>query len=108
MPELSQALTAQGVTGDVKVVVRRNTGVTVKAGPHTLNLSPARDPNTALSSPPDTQAGASEMNASGGIMGALIDNSPITPETGRSWKISLALLALLISAALVYVLLLHR
>ena len=42
-PELSQALAAQGNSGDIKVFVNRKTGVTVNAGSHTLSLGLARN-----------------------------------------------------------------
>jgi len=42
MPELSQALAAQG-SGDITVFVNRKTGFTVNAGSHTLSLGMARD-----------------------------------------------------------------
>ncbi len=73
-----------------------------------LSLSLARNPKASLSSPSGSQAGASEINANFGSLGAAIDNSPITPETSSNWKIFVALLSLLISGALLYLLLLHR
>src|SRR5438445_8723971 len=42
-PELSQALAAQGNSGDIKVFVNRKTGVNVNAGSHTLSLGLARN-----------------------------------------------------------------
>jgi len=113
IPELSQALAAQG-SGDIKVFVNRKTGFSVNAGSHTLRLGIARDlpPAGSIQTDDATIQGAKlgetkTANASFGRVGDAIDNSPITPETSSSWTIFRFLLALLIIAAMMYFLL-HR
>src|ERR1700731_2772994 len=93
IPELSQALAAQG-SGDIKVFVKRNTGFTVNAGSHTLSLGIARDLPPAGSiqtddaTTEDAKFGDTKTaNASFGNVGDATDNSPITPETSSSWTI---------------------
>ncbi len=113
IPELSQALAAQG-SGEIKVLVDRKTGFTVNAGSHTLSLGIARDLPPAGSiqtedaTIEDAKLGDTKTaNASFGSVGDAIDNSPITPETSSSWTIFRFLLALLIIAVMMYFLL-HR
>jgi len=107
MPELSQALAAQGNSGDIKVFVNRKTGFTVNAGSDKSSLGIARDLPLAGSIQPDDAkiedaklGDAKATNANFGSVGDAIGNSPITPETTSSWTISRSLLALLIIAAL--------
>lgn len=99
IPELSQALAAQG-SGDIKVFVNRKTGFTVNAGSHTIQTDDVTIEDAKLG---DTKT----ANASLGSVGDAIDNSPITPETSSSWTIFRFLLALLIIAAMMYFFL-HR
>jgi hypothetical protein len=99
IPELSQALAAQG-SGDIKVFVNRKTGFTVNPGSHTIQT-----PDVTIE---DAKLGdAKTANASFGSVGDAMDNSPITPETSSSWTIFRFVLALLIIAALMYFFL-HR
>ena len=98
IPELSQALAAQG-SGDTKVFVNRKTGFTVNAGSHTIQTD-----DVTIE---DAKGDAKTANASLGSVGDAIDNSPITPETSSSWTIFRFLLALLIIAAMMYFFL-HR
>ena len=98
MPELSQALAAQG-SGDIKVFLNRKTGFTVNAGSHTIQTDDVTMEDSKLG---DTKT----ANASFGSVAA-IDNSPITPETSSSWTIFRFLLTLLIIAAMMYFFL-HR
>src|ERR1700732_2774289 len=93
LPELSQALAAQG-SGDIKVFVNRKTGFTVNAGSHTVSLGSARDlpPAGSIQTDDATMQDAKwgdtkTANASLGNVGDAIDNSPITPETSSSWTI---------------------
>jgi hypothetical protein len=99
IPELSQALAAQG-SGDIKVFVNRKTGFTVNAGSHTIQTDDVTIEDAKLGD-------AKTANASLGSVGDAIDNSPITPETSSSWTIFRFLLALLIIAAMMYFFL-HR
>jgi len=115
MPELSQALAAQGNSGDIKVFVNRKTGFTVNAGSDKSSLGIARDLPLAGSIQPDDAkiedaklGDARATNANFGSVGDAIGNSPITPETTSSWTIFRSLLALLIIAALMYFFLHHR
>lgn len=83
-PELSQALAAQGNSGDIKVFVNRKTGVTVHAGSQSLSLGPR------------------------GGNGGTISNTPIEPEGSRSGKIFGLLLLVLVAGALMYFFLHYR
>ena len=99
IPELSQALAAQG-SGDIKVFVNRKTGFTVNTGSHTIQTDDVTTEDAKLGD-------AKTANASFGSVGDAMDNSPITPETSSSWTIFRFLLALLIIAAMMYFFL-HR
>ena len=99
IPELSQALAAQG-SGDIKVFVNRKSGFTVNAGSHSIQTDDVTTEDAKLG---DTKT----ANASFGSVGDAMDNSPITPETSSSWTIFRFLLALLIIAAMMYFFL-HR
>ena len=99
IPELSQALAAQG-SGDIKVFVNRKTGFTVNAGSHTIQTDDVTIEDAKLGD-------AKTANASLGSVGDAMDNSPITPEASSSWTIFRFLLALLIIAAMMYFFL-HR
>jgi hypothetical protein len=116
MPELSQALAAQGNSGDIKVFVKRTKGVTVNAGSDKSSLGIARDP-AGSSEPDDTNITNIEdvklgdpkaANANFGRVGDVIGNSTITPGTSSSWTIVRFLLTLLIITALMYFFLRHR
>jgi hypothetical protein len=99
IPELSQALAAQG-SGDIKVFVNRKTGFTVNPGSHTIQT-----PDVTIE---DAKLGdAKTANASFSRVGDAMDNSPITPETSSSWTIFRFVLAFIIIAALMYFFL-HR
>jgi len=110
MPELSQALAAQGNSGDIKVLVNRKTGFTLNAGSHTSRLGIARDLSSASSIQlddakmiEDAKLGcAKTTNTNFDSVGDTIGNSPITPETSSSWTIFRLLLALLIIGAMMY------
>src|SRR6202163_2436102 len=78
IPELSQALAAQG-SGDIKVFVNRKTGFTVNTGSHTIQTDDVTTEDAKLGD-------AKTANASVGV-GDAMDNSPITPETSSSWTI---------------------
>jgi len=90
MPELSQALAAQGNSGDIKVVVNQKMGFTLKAGSHGLSLSTARG----------VPAGSSQV--ADVSIDHTISNSPIIPEASSSWNILRLLLAALVIGALMY------
>jgi hypothetical protein len=115
MPELSQALAAQGGSGDIKVFVNRGTGLTVSAGSHKVSLGSAQNlPLPGSIQPAEVQiedakfADVKTTNANLGSVGGTISNSPITPETSSSWPIFRFLLALLAIFALMYFFLYHR
>jgi len=94
MPELSQALAAQGGSGDIKVVVKRQTAFTLNPGSHKTSAGLASDLPLASSA---------QLKDAG-----TIDNSPITPEPGNISSIFRFFLALLIVAAMIYFFLHYR
>ena len=101
-PELSQALAAQGNSGDIKVFVNRKTGVTVNAGSHTLSLGLARNLTAPTSmSKTTTIIEAANAKPRDGSSGGMI-NTPIVPEASSSGKVFRFLLLVLVAAALVY------
>src|SRR5205823_5670319 len=89
-PELSQALAAQGNSGDIKVFVNRKTSFTRNAGSRALSLG------VAPVVPPDGSGDAKTPQANFGSVAGTIDNSSIAPETSSNWTIFRFLLALLI------------
>jgi hypothetical protein len=111
-PELSQALAAQGNSGEIKVVVNRNSGVTFSAGSHTLSLGLARNPTApnSISNTPkvDEAADAKPADIESGKLGGTISNTPIEPEASSSGKGFRFLLLALVAAALVYFFLHYR
>jgi hypothetical protein len=113
-PELSQALAGQGNLGDVKVFVNRKTGLRVNLGSRTLSFNVARDLTPASSAQPGAKIEPASLgnekaaDSNFGGAGDAISNSPITPETSRSWTIFRTLLVLLIIATALYFFLHHR
>jgi len=105
-PELSQALAAQGNSGDIKVYINRKTGVSINAGSHSLSLGLARNlaaPNSISNT--TTIIEAANGKPTGGISSRLdgtINNTPIEPEGSRSGKALGFLLLVLLAGALVY------
>lgn len=116
MPELSQALAAQGNSGDIKVFVNREVGLTVNAGSNRMSLGLGRDLPPAGSTQPDdvkledAKLGDTKTTTDAyfGSRGDKITNSPIIAETSSSWTIFRFLLTLLIIAALMYFFVHHR
>lgn len=114
MPELSQALAAQGNSGDIKVFVNRKMSFATKtdSGPSTLGAGEPvpevawsrSDSVTLDDAKPEEQK---ITNAIFGSAGEIVGNSPITPETSGSWAVLRFLLTILIVAALMYFFL-HR
>jgi hypothetical protein len=110
-PELSQALAAQGNSGDIKVFVNRKTGVTVNAGSHTLsvglgrNLTPTSISNTTTII---EAANAEPMDGISGRLGGTISNTPIAAEASSSGKVFRFLLLVLVAGALAYLFLHYR
>lgn len=112
MPELAQALAAQGNTGDIKVVVNRTAAITVNS--HTLNLGSLKSSQlptstqlnqagtTTLNGAPETQ------NADLGTIGGTVENAPITPEPSNFGKVLRFFIALLIIVAMLYFFLRYR
>ena len=111
-PELSEALAAQGNSGDIKVFVNRKTGLTVNAGSHTLSVGLAPDLAAPTSiSNTTTIIEAANAEPTDGIsrrLGGTISNTPIAPEASNSGKVFRFLFLLLVAAALVYFFLRHR
>ena len=108
-PELSQALAAQGNSGDIKVFVNRKTGVTVNAGAHTLSLGLARNLTAPTSiSNTTTIIEAANAKPTDGSSGGMISNTPIVPEASSSGKVFRFLLLVLVAGAMVYFFLHYR
>jgi hypothetical protein len=111
-PELSQALAAQGNSGDIQVVVNQKTGVTVNAGSHTLSLGLARNLAAPTSISNTTTiieaANAKPTDGISGTPGGRISNTPIVPEASSSGRIFGFLLMVLIAGALAYFFLHYR
>jgi hypothetical protein len=110
-PELSQALAAQGNSGDIKVFVNRKTGVTLNEGSHTFSLGLGRNLNAPTSISNTTTiieaANAKPTDDISGRLGGTISNTPILPEASSSGKAFRFLLLVLVAGALVYFFL-HR
>jgi hypothetical protein len=97
MPELQQALAAQG-TADVKIVLNGKTAITLGSNQANLAGLP-QDPQLATqSSAPPTAATLTDAGIS-----RTIDNSPITPERSNFGTILKLALALLVIASLIYI-----
>jgi len=98
LPQLAQAIAAQGKLANVNVVVKKTS---FKMNPGKPALPPIAGQNTAMQTPaPD---GTSFTNATN----VLLDGSPITPEPSNFGKLFRLLPALLLLGALIYFLL-HR
>jgi len=98
LPQLAQAIAAQGNLGNVNVVVKKTS---FKVNPGKPALPPITNQNTAMqTNAPD---GTSFTNANN----VLLDGSPITPEPSNLGKLFRFLPALLLLGALIYFLL-HR
>jgi len=110
-PELSQALAAQGNSGDIKVFVNRKTGVTVNAGSHSLSLGLVRNliAPTSISKTTTIIEGPTAKPTDGipGRLGGTTSNTPIEPEGARNAKVFGLLLLVLVCGALAYFFL-HR
>jgi hypothetical protein len=101
MPELQQALAAQG-TADVKIVLNGKTAITLGSNQANLAGLP-QDPQLATqSSAPPTAATLTDAGIS-----RTIDNSPITPERSNFGTILKLALALLVIASLLYIFVHH-
>jgi hypothetical protein len=104
MPELAQAMAAQGNGADIKIFVNHKTGFTLSTGSKTLSFggaggaTPSGGTATEAAKLFDGKAG----NANPGSLGTAIENSPIIPQTSSSGAIFRFLLALLIVAAMLY------
>ena len=111
-PELSQALAAQGNSGDIKVFVKQKTGVTVNAGSHTFSLGVGRNLTGPASISNTTTiieaANAKPTDGISGGLGGAISNTPIAPEASSSGKVFRFLLLVLVAGALAYFFLHYR
>jgi hypothetical protein len=101
-PELAQAMAAQGVSGDLKVVVNPKVRLTVKTASHTWTLG-----NVPAQDTPMQGAQPSETNTKLGDVAQAVSNKPIAPESSGNWTMFLFLSFLVTVAAIVYFLL-HR
>lgn len=105
-PELTQALAAQGKTGEIKVVVNRSTGFSVNTSSHKFSLGLARNQASPTAVPGATSgttavvqaANANPNDVVSGSPGGTISSNPIIPET-RSSSAMFRLLLLLVLAA---------
>ena len=111
-PELSQALAAQGNSGDIKVFVDPKTGVTVNAGSHNLTLGLARNlaaPTSISNTTPMFEAAsAKSTDGISGRLGGTIRNTPIAPEASGSGKLFRFVVLVAVAAALAYFFLHYR
>ena len=110
--ELSQALAAQGDSGDIRVFVNRKAGVAVNAGSHTLSLGLARNltaPNSISNTTRIIEAAKAKLtDGISSKLGRTISNTPIMPEASGSGNVFRFLLLVLVVWALVYFFLHHR
>ena len=110
-PELSQALASQGNSGDIRVFVNRNTGITVNAGSHTFSLGVPRGltaPTASSESKAMTPIASANAKPMDGSSGGMISNTPIVPEAASSAKVFRILLLALAAAAVLYFFLHYR
>jgi hypothetical protein len=113
MPELSEALAKQGGSGDIRVVVNRKVGFSLKAGGHTVtlgsgsNLMPTGFSQSQGGSAAGAQPAKVQTNVDFGSAG-MVDNRPITPERNNSWAVLLVLAGMVILGALSYLFWLRR
>lgn len=113
VPELSEALARQGGSGDIRVFVKRNVGLTLKAGGHSVTLGSAGNltPVGLSQALAGTTAGSQPAKAQANLDLArttMMDNRPITPESNNSWAVLLVLAGMVILGALTYLLWLRR
>ena len=102
MPEVSQALTAAGNSGDIKVFVDRRMGFTAASPAPSLSIGPDSAP-AGPGGPGEVKLEDANLAPSSfGNQGVTINNSAITPQSNSSWTIFRFLLTLLIIAALLY------
>lgn len=107
-PELTQALAAQGKTGEIKVVVNRSTGFSVNTSSHKFSLGLARNQTSPTSVSNATSTATTVVDVSNskptdgvsGNLGGTISSNPIMPEAKSSSRM-FRLLLLLVLAALV-------
>ena len=111
MPELAQALAAQG-TGNIKVVINRKTSIRPNAGSHqvspglTKDLPPPAPIQSAGAAPQLDPAGFANRDLSNSI--GTIDGTPITPEPSNLGTFFRLLVPLFIVAALIYFFFTHH
>jgi hypothetical protein len=107
MPELGQALAAQGGTGDIKVFVNQKGGLTINAGSVAAAgvAAALQSAGTRQTVPGQTEATPTVANiqkTSFENPTGVFDNSPITPRTSKSSTILSFLLTLLVIAVVMY------
>jgi hypothetical protein len=103
VPGLSQALAAQVGGGDIKVFVKRQTGLTVMAGGNAISFGSANSrPSVGSEQSVAAPATAQPADPNLGSVGISNTNQPITPESSSNWIVFLMMLAALILGALMY------
>jgi len=114
LPQLAQAVAAQGNSASLNVVVNRKTAFTLSTGSHKISVGLMKD-SAAVGSVParDSEREARQwhtnvQNPDLSRLGGTFENSPITPESNKMWIFFRFVLALLGAAVLVYFFLLHR
>ena len=115
-PELTQALAAQGKTGEIKVVVNRSTGFSVNTSSHKFGLGLARNQTspTSVSNATSIATGTIDTATPGPTDGVLqrssgaISSNPIIPETRSSGKLLQFLLLVIAALILGYFFSHHR
>lgn len=105
IPELAQALAAQGGASDIKVVVNRKTSFafnldTAKIGFGSAKSLPLAQPaqETTSESPADRKFSSADF----GNFSGTVDNSPFTPEATNFSGVLRFMIAFLIIAAMIY------
>lgn len=111
MPELAKTIAANGLAGDVKVVVNTKTAVTLNNGSRGLKF--ALTNNSAQSSTPANptappQGTASLSTSTFSDVNSALNAAPITPEPSNFGRVLRVILAAAVLAALIYFFALHR
>jgi hypothetical protein len=110
MPELAQALAAQGGSADIQVFTDRKGGFSIKAGSRASTSDSALSSTTSIqTASPNVQPRAFQDTTSTGsdVLLDVLLNAPINPESSSRSSIFWFLLTLLAIACLVYFFL-HR
>ena len=110
MPELMQALAAQGNSTNIKVSIRQS-GMTLNTGAHTFSLGTARaltpTSPSMLNGVKETPTMSNAPAVDGSGVSGLAD-SPLTPEKNKFWPILRFLLTVMLLSGILYFFVLHR